>query len=127
MKGKMPGFWYIHRLRVKNRYPGIPTDVAEMLSHPQEAEKQDIEQITEEEIEKCHAVLPRRRVNIRPGKKTIVLCIDPDSDSDIVIEEGEMDFKRRCLITKEEKKDHESGEEGDDEQSEQPMEATTEE
>ena len=97
-----------------------------MLSHPQEAEKQDIEQITEEEIEKCHAVLPRRRVNIRPGKKTIVLCIDPDSDSDIVIEEGEMDFKRRCLITKEEKKDHESGEEGDDEQSEQPTETTVE-
>ena len=42
-KGKMPGFQYIHRLKVKDRYPGIPTDVAEMLSHPQEGEKQDIE------------------------------------------------------------------------------------
>ena len=92
----MLGFQYIHRLKVKDRYPGIPTDVAEMLSHPQEGEKQDINRITEEEIieiEKCHAVVPRRRVNIRPGKKTVVLCIDPDSDSDLVIEEGEMDFK----------------------------------
>ena len=129
MKGKMPGFWYIHRLKVKGRYLGIPTDVAKMLSHPQEGEKQDINCITEEEIieiEKHHAVVPRRRVNIRPGKKMVVLCIDPDSDSDIVIEEGETDFKTWCLIIKKEKKDHESGEEGDDEQLEQPTEATAE-
>ena len=67
-----------------------------MLSHSQEGEKQDINHITEEEIieiEKHLAVVPRRRVNIRPGKKMVVLCIDPNSDSDIVIEEGEMDFK----------------------------------
>ena len=53
-----------------------------------------IDCITEEEIieiEKHHAVVPSRGVNIRPGKKTVVLCIDPDSD--IAIEEGEMDFK----------------------------------
>ena len=96
MKGKMPGFWYIHRLKVKDRYLGIPTDVAEMLSHPQEGETQDIGHITEEEIikiKKHHAVVPRRRVNIRPGKRTVVLCIDPDSDSDITIKEGEMDLK----------------------------------
>ena len=67
-----------------------------MLSHPQEGEKQDINCITEEEIieiEQHHAVVPRRRVNIRPGKKMVVLCIDPDSDSDIAIKEGETDFK----------------------------------
>ena len=96
MKGKMPGFQYIHRLKVKDRYPGIPTDVTEMLSYPQEGEKQDIEWITKEEIieiEKHHAVLPRSRVNIKPGKKIVVLCIDPDSDSDIIIEEGEADLK----------------------------------
>ena len=123
----MPGFQYIHRLRVKDRYPEIPTDVAEMLSQPQEA--QDINLMTEEEvieIEKHHAVVPRRRVNIRPGKRTVVLCIDPDSDSDIAIKEGETDFKTWCLIVKEEKQDHESGGEGNDEQSEQPTEATTE-
>ena len=92
----MPGFQYIHRLKVKDRYPGIPTDVVDMLSHPQEGEIQDIDCITEEEvieIEKHHAVVPRRRINIRPSKRTVVLCIDPDSDSDIAIEEGEMDFK----------------------------------
>ena len=120
-KGKIPGFWYIHRLKVKDRYLGIPTDVAEMLSHPQEGEKQDIEWITEEkiiEIEKCHAVVPRRRVNIRPGKKTVVLCIDPDSDSDIIIEEGEADLKSRCLIVKREKEKEDEGVQADDEQSE---------
>ena len=129
-KGKMPRFQYINRLKVKDRYPGIPTDVMEMWSHPQEGEIQDIDCITEEEIieiEKCHAVVPRRRVNIRPGKKMVVLCIDPDSDCDIAIEEGEMDFKTQCMIVKKEKREHESeGEEGDDEESDQPTEATVE-
>ena len=41
-KGKMPSFGYIHRLKVKEHYPGVPTDVAEMLSHPIEGEVQDI-------------------------------------------------------------------------------------
>ena len=31
-KGKIPGFRYIHRLKVKEQYLGVPSDVAEMLS-----------------------------------------------------------------------------------------------
>ena len=31
-------------------YPGVPSDVAEMLSHPIEGEVQDINHITEQEI-----------------------------------------------------------------------------
>ena len=42
-KGKMPGFQYIHRLKVKDRYPGIPSKVAEMLSSPVEGKVQDID------------------------------------------------------------------------------------
>ena len=101
-KGKMPGFGYIHRLKVKEHYPGIPTDLVETLSHPIEGEVQDIDRMTEQEITKIeqkHAMVPRRRVNIRP-KKTIILCIDPDSDSDVVIEEEEGDFRGRCIITR---------------------------
>ena len=41
-KGKMPGFDYIHRLKVKERYPGIPTNLAKTFSHPIEGEVQDI-------------------------------------------------------------------------------------
>ena len=73
-----------------------------MLSHPIEGEVQDIDHITEQEIikiEQKHAMVPQRRVNIRPKKKTVILCIDPDSYSDIVIEEGE-DFRERCIIIK---------------------------
>ena len=33
-KGKIPSFGYIHRLKVKEHYPGVPSDVAEMLSPP---------------------------------------------------------------------------------------------
>ena len=33
-KGKMPSFSYIHQLKVKEQYPGVPSDVVEMLSHP---------------------------------------------------------------------------------------------
>ena len=102
-KGKMPGFGYIHRLKVKQYYPGVPTDLVEMLSHPIEGKVQDINQISEQEIikiEQKHAMVPRRQVNIRPEKKTIILCIDPDSDSDVVIEEEEGDFRERCIITK---------------------------
>ena len=97
----MPGFGYIHRLKVKEHYPGIPTNLVETLSHPIEGEIQDIDHMTEQEIikiEQKHAMVPRRRVNIKPKKKTIILCIDPDSDSDVVIEE-EGDFRERCIIT----------------------------
>ena len=62
-KGKMSGFGYIHRLKVKEHYPGISTDMAEMLSHPIEVEVQDINQISEQEITKIeqkHAMVPRR-------------------------------------------------------------------
>ena len=62
-KGKMPGFGYIHRLKVKECYPGVPTDLCEMLSHPIEGEVQDINQISEQEIikiEQKHAMVPRR-------------------------------------------------------------------
>ena len=57
-KGKMPGFWYIHQLKVRDHYPGIPTDIAEVLSQPKEDEVQDIDHITEEDIikiERQHA------------------------------------------------------------------------
>ena len=62
-KGKMPGFGYIHRLKVKEHYPGVPSDIAGMLSHPIEGEVQDINQISEQEIikiEQKHAIVPRR-------------------------------------------------------------------
>ena len=47
-KGRIPSFSYIHRLKVKECYPGVPSDVAEMLSHPIKGEVQDIDHITEQ-------------------------------------------------------------------------------
>ena len=49
-KGKILGFRYIHRLKVKECYPGVPSNVAEMLSHPIEGEIQDIDHIPEQEV-----------------------------------------------------------------------------
>ena len=49
-KGKIPGFRYIYRLKVKEHYPGVPSDVVEMLSHPIEGEVQDIDCMTEQEV-----------------------------------------------------------------------------
>ena len=101
-----------------------------MLSHPIEGEVQDINCITEQEIieiERKHAVVPQRQVNIRPKKRTVILCIDPDSDSDVVIEEGEEDFRERCIIVKGNERDiEEEAEQADDEQSKQLTEAGTE-
>ena len=55
------------------------------------------------------------------------MCIDPHSDSDIVIEEGEGYFRERCIIIKEEERNiEEEAEQADDEQSEQLTEAGTE-
>ena len=55
------------------------------------------------------------------------MCIDPDSDSDIVIEEGEGDFKERCIIIKGKEQDvEEEAEQADDEQSEPLTTAETE-
>ena len=126
-KGKIPSFSYIYWL--KECYPGVPSDIAEMLSHPIEGEVQDINHITEQEIieiEQKHVVVPWRWNNIRPKKRTAILCIDPDSNSDIVIEEGG-DFKERYIIVKgEERNIEEEAEQADDEQSEQLTEAGTE-
>ena len=64
-------------------------------------------------------MVPRRQVNIRPEKKTIILCIDPDSDSDVIIEEEEGDFRERCIITRRNERNvEEEAEQADDEQSE---------
>ena len=100
-----------------------------MLSHPMEGEVQDINQISEQEIikiEQRHAMVPRRQVHIRPKKKTVILCIDPDSNSDIVIEEEE-DFREKCFITKgKEQNVAEEAEQADDEWSEPLTTAETE-
>ena len=57
----------------------------------------------------------------------VILCINPDSDSDVVIEEGEEDFRERCIIIKGEKKNvKEEAEQVEDEQSEQPTKTETE-
>ena len=129
-KGKIPGFRYIHRLKVKEHYPGVPSNVAEMLRNPIEGEVQDIDHITEQEvieIEWKHATVPWRWVNFRPKRKTVILCINPDSNSDVVIEEREGDFKERCIIIKgEERNFEEEAEQADNKQSEQPTEAGTE-
>ena len=71
-KGKMPGFGYIHRLKVKEHYPGIPTDIAKTFSYPIEGETQDINRLPEQEIikiEQKHAMIPRRQVGIRPEEE----------------------------------------------------------
>ena len=118
----MPSFGYIHRLKVKERYPGIPTDLAKTFSNPVEGEVQDINWLPEQEvikIEQKHVMIPRRQVNIRPEKKTIILCIDPDSDSDVVIEEEEGNFRERCIITRRNEWNvEEESEQADDEWSE---------
>ena len=62
-KGKIPGFRYIHRLKVKEWYLEVPSNVAEMQSHPVEGEIQDINCITEQEVIKIkqkHAMVPQR-------------------------------------------------------------------
>ena len=121
-KGNMSGFGYIHRLKVKERYPGIPTDLAKTFSHPAEGEVQDIDRLPEQEvikIEQKHDMIPRRQVNIRPEKKTIILCINPDSDSDVVIEEEEGNFRETCIITRRNEQNvEEEAEQADDERSE---------
>ena len=63
---------------VKEHYPGVPSDIAEMLSHPTEGEVQDLDHITEQEIIKIewkHAMVPQRQVNIRPKKKGQSYCV----------------------------------------------------
>ena len=54
------------------------------------------------------------------------MCIDPDSDSDIVIEEEEGDFRERCIIIKKEQDVEEEAEQADDEWSELLTTAETE-
>ena len=70
---------------------------------------------------------PKDELILDQKKRTVILCIDPDSDSDIVIEEGEGDFRERCIIIKGEEQDvEEEAEQADDEQSEPLTTAETE-
>ena len=63
-------------------------------------------------------MIPRRQVNVRLDKKTIILCINPDSDSDVVIEEEEGNFREACIITRRNERDvEEEAEQADDERS----------
>ena len=62
-KEKITGFRYIHRLKVKEQYLGVPSNVAKMLSHPVEGEIQDINRIMKQEvieIKRKHAMVPWR-------------------------------------------------------------------
>ena len=62
---------------------------------------------------------PKDELILDQRRRQSYLCIDPDSDSDIVIEEGEGDFRERCIIIKGEEQDvEEEAEQADDEQSE---------
>ena len=72
-----------------------------MLSHPIEGGIQDINCIMEQEvieIEWKHAMVPWRWVNIRPKRKTVILCIDPDSESNVVIGEGERKTSKKGVL-----------------------------
>ena len=60
-------------------------------------------------------------------RRSVILCIDPDSNSDIVIEEEEGDFRERCIIIKgKEQNVEEEAEQADDEWSEPLTTAETE-
>ena len=51
----------------------------------------------------CHGTSEDKLI-LDQKRETVILCIDPDSDSDIVIEEGEEDFRERCIVIKAEQK-----------------------
>ena len=56
----------------------------------------------------------------------MILCIDQDSNSEIVIEEEEGDIRERCIIIKKEQNVEEEAEQADDEWSEPLTTAETE-
>ena len=101
-------------------YPGIPTDLAKTFSHPAEGEVQDINRLPEQEIikvEQKHVYDTQEdKLTSDRRRRQIILCIDPDSDSDVVIEEEEGDFRERCIITRRNEQNvEEEAEQADDE------------
>ena len=58
-KGKIPSFSYIHRLKVKEVYPRVPSDVAEMLSHRIEGEVHDIDLLQNKKSLKLKENMPQ--------------------------------------------------------------------
>ena len=75
----------------------------------------------------CHSTTKTSKMSDQVKRLSYCASI-PIPTSNVVIEEGDTDFKMRCLIMKSEKRadDDEEAEQANDEQSEQPTETVTE-
>ena len=87
LKGRIPGFREGIQMLVTGRYPGVPSDVVKPYVIPEEGAQADIHRIPPPQVDQLirshDAKIPRRSVPIRPGRKGVVLSIDPYSDDEL--------------------------------------------
>ena len=87
LKGKVPTMSHLIQTYIKGRFPGIPSDVAEQHAEVEELEKQDIDKVKGEDIQRLITEhdrhIPQRQAVIRPGRKGVTMSIDPYNDVEI--------------------------------------------
>ena len=72
---------------ITGRYPGVPSDMIKPYAIPEEGTQADIHRIPPPQVEQLirshDARIPRRSAPVRPGRKGVVLSIDPYSDDEL--------------------------------------------
>ena len=87
LKGKVPTMSHLIQTYVKGRFPGIPSDIAEQHAEVEELEKQDIDKVKKEDVQRMIIEHDRRIIRwqavVRPGRRGISMSIEPYDDVEI--------------------------------------------
>ena len=87
LKGKVPTMGHLIQTYIKGRFPGIPSDIAEKHAEVEESEKQDIDKVKEEDVQRIITEhdrrIPRQQAVVRPGRRGITMSIDPYEDVEV--------------------------------------------
>ena len=72
---------------ITGRYPGVPSDMVKPYVIPEEGAEADIHRVPPPQVEQLirshNARIPRCTAPVRPGRKGVVLSIDPYSDDEL--------------------------------------------
>ena len=97
LKRKVPTMSHLIQTYIKGRFPGIPSDIAEQHVEVEELEKQDIDKVKGEDVQRLITEhdrrIPQRQAVIRPGQRGVTMSIDPYNDVEIY----EVDIKDKIV------------------------------
>ena len=118
LRGRIPSFSEGIQMLITSRFPSVPSDMVKPYVIPKEGAQADIHRIPPPQVEQLirshDARIPRRTVHVHPGRKGVVLSIDPYSDDELYeldnIEDSitkmiVLELEKRCAKEEQQEKD----------------------